>query len=293
VDDEAAERCRGAYRVNGVVVAVLMFDNDGGFDLSLFLWSNRSIYSLTLHVHFRVFSLPPTHVQGMSSCTVAPVGTFANTTAMTSALLCAPGTIEFSLACSLAFIACCHCWKSLVASVVCKTHMHLFCLHMCISVESHSAFDNIFPFSLSPSLSHRRHAFCFSYSRNFPSGTYSPFSGLTRCLNCPSQSFCPLVGASASLPCPSSTNITGQSVCGCVAGLFLNASAMRCDLCPLGSFCPAVTSASLAYPCPEGTFGNTTGLRAATCSGLCQTGYQCAAGAVVSAGGLACRLEVD
>ncbi len=90
------------------------------------------------------------------------------------------------------------------------------------------------------------------------------------------------------MPCSTAVNLTSQSVCGCAAGLFLNASSLRCDVCPIGSYCPAVTPAGLAYPCPAGTFGNTTGMQVATCSGLCQTGYQCAAGAGREGGGCAC-----
>lgn len=56
---------------------------------------------------------------------------------------------------------------------------------------------------------------------------------------------------------PSSTRRTGQSVC------------------PLGMYCVDGVQAE----CPAGRYGGTTGLASAVCSGLCQGGYFCEAGA--------------
>jgi protocatechuate 3,4-dioxygenase beta subunit len=48
--------------------------------------------------------------------------------------------------------------------------------------------------------------------------------------------------------------------------------------CPLGHFCPAGTSAPTRHRCPAGRYGGNTGLSLKACSGLCAPGYHCPEG---------------
>lgn len=50
-----------------------------------------------------------------------------------------------------------------------------------------------------------------------------------------------------------------------------------CAPCPAGTFC-AFGGAAQPLPCPAGTFGATSGISSAQCTGLCASGYVCAAG---------------
>ncbi len=57
-------------------------------------------------------------------------------------------------------------------------------------------------------------------------------------------------------------------------------------LCSPGKWCPM--SSAVANSCPPGTFGSTTGLGTAACSGLCDPGFWCGAGSVIG-NATACR----
>merc|ERR1711988_146647 len=49
-------------------------------------------------------------------------------------------------------------------------------------------------------------------------------------------------------------------------------------LCPLGHFCPKGTAEPTRHRCPAGRYGSTMGLSMKACSGLCSQGYHCPEG---------------
>ncbi len=68
-----------------------------------------------------------------------------------------------------------------------------------------------------------------------------------------------------------STVLTGYYTTGC------NSSSNACTsqtICAKGTYC----SSGVAYDCPGGTYGSTTGLSTNACSGKCTAGYYCPAG---------------
>ena len=48
--------------------------------------------------------------------------------------------------------------------------------------------------------------------------------------------------------------------------------------CPAGSWCPGNTVSGIQFLCPAGTYGSTTKLDSAKCSGPCKPGCVCKAG---------------
>lgn len=115
---------------------------------------------------------------------------------------------------------------------------------------------------------------------NCPQGTYSLGSAV-KCTECPAGYKCPV------------TNVPPQP---CEAGKYSNTSATECTVCSAGYICkgrntsprPAEGLCSVGYyckdgrvatPCPEGTYGNTTGA-ASESSGCdaCPPGYFCPRG---------------
>jgi hypothetical protein len=91
---------------------------------------------------------------------------------------------------------------------------------------------------------------------------YCPGSG--RDLSCPAGTFNADIGQSSSSVCTP-----------CAAGKYSNVRASTCLLCQPGSYCPGNSS---AIPCPQGTYGDSTGLTSATCSGPCAVGFFCPPG---------------
>ena len=76
---------------------------------------------------------------------------------------------------------------------------------------------------------------------------------------CPSGSGAPLYVPDGFLSGPSSVNETLR---------------FTIDACPLGHYCLG----GVSYPCPAGTYGNSTGLSYPACSGLCPMGFYCPEG---------------
>jgi hypothetical protein len=93
-----------------------------------------------------------------------------------------------------------------------------------------------------------------------------------------------------------------QATCkSCPVGFYCTLNTSEPTICPRGSYCPEGTSSGGQFLCPNGTYGNTTGLSALSqcspcdsgrfCSGLgqtafsgnCTAGYYCSLGAWMSA----------
>eukprot|EP00750_Incisomonas_marina_P004846 INCI13503.2.p1 GENE.INCI13503.2~~INCI13503.2.p1 ORF type:complete len:1461 (+),score=200.99 INCI13503.2:175-4557(+) len=65
----------------------------------------------------------------------------------------------------------------------------------------------------------------------------------------------------------------------CPAGSYVGTyGASECHQCPAGHYCPEQYTEPV--PCPCGTYGQTTGLQDAGCSGICPAGYFCEEGQV-------------
>ncbi len=129
-----------------------------------------------------------------------------------------------------------------------------------------------------------------------PIGSYCPNSGQSSPTPCAVGAFCPSANMTVPIPCASNVNVPpGQSVCGCSQGYFLNMSgclpcpvgfysnstglgnfSQTCLPCPLGAYCLSADVSPRI--CPYGTFGNTSGLSTAACSGPCALGFLCAPG---------------
>ena len=110
------------------------------------------------------------------------------------------------------------------------------------------------------------------------SGSYCPTGSSTQRL-CPVGFFCPNPATIA--PCDAgyfgSTGGQNTSTCSgnCTPGYFCPAGSKNSTaaICPTGSYCPLGSGAPIL--CPIGTFGNSTGLTTAACTGTCTC---CAAG---------------
>ncbi|GLD94486.1 hypothetical protein PINS_up003097 [Pythium insidiosum] len=119
-----------------------------------------------------------------------------------------------------------------------------------------------------------------------PAGTYGDTEGLTtpQCSSpCPPGFFCPLGTAQFDKnPCNDRQSFCrqGSAVPTPVSAGYFTVTAATGDvrvdqqICPVGSYCVN----GIAYLCPAGTFGATTGLATPQCSGRCPDGYTCAAG---------------
>ena len=103
-----------------------------------------------------------------------------------------------------------------------------------------------------------------------PAGRYGATSGLTAS-TCSGLCVCGRYG--------SATGLTSSSCTGaCAAGRYGLASSARttstCSgLCSPGYYCPSGSCSATQNACPVGTFGSSSGLSVATCSGLCLAGY--------------------
>ena len=89
-------------------------------------------------------------------------------------------------------------------------------------------------------------------------------------------------GTVGATPCAPGTyqDQTRQSTCKpCASGYACPGSASEYQtLCPLGRFC--TNSTSIAPFCPDGSFGNTTGLQSVTQCTVCYPGYYCEQGII-------------
>ncbi len=111
-----------------------------------------------------------------------------------------------------------------------------------------------------------------------PAGTANPYK------LCPSGNYCP-VGSASPVPCASGTyslNQTGALACSpCNAGYYCDStvSVFTSLICPVRSYCPTGS----AYPnyCPNGTFGNATGLVSSAGCYNCPPSKYCDNGAVL------------
>jgi len=134
------------------------------------------------------------------------------------------------------------------------------------------------------------------------SGSSGSSSGSSNgCLPCPQGTSCINKGTVTPMPCPAGTYSAtlGLKVpCTPVAqGYYLEGTGNRAEstrkecsagyycpggtgapvTCPTGSYCPEVLLAN-ATLCPAGSYGSTTGLQSATCTGRCDAGYLCPPG---------------
>ena len=117
---------------------------------------------------------------------------------------------------------------------------------------------------------------------------------------CPPTSYCP-PGTAFPLPCaPGSYNdLYAQDSCfDCPSGYFCPGNTSEFFVCPIGHYCPNGTKFSNEFPCPEGTYSNSTTRSSVTdClpappgyyasgtgniepDGFCHHGYYCPAGAI-------------
>ena len=134
--------------------------------------------------------------------------------------------------------------------------------------------------------------YCSSPGLSAPNGICSegvycpPGQNSSEGIPCPAGSYCP-GGTAVAVPCESGSYqpLMGQSMCfECPAGYYCDMNeAITNDtngvvtpvICPQGFFCPNGTQHANSYPCPDGTFGNSTGLQTeAECSD-CLNGYYC------------------
>ncbi len=108
-----------------------------------------------------------------------------------------------------------------------------------------------------------------------PAGYYGATAGLTTS-TCTGLCPCGTYGATTGL---TSSTCTGQ----CAAGRYGLAASVRtgasCDgACTAGYYCTAGSCSATQNACPPGTYGGTTGLTTAACTGPCSIGYYGASG---------------
>lgn len=105
-----------------------------------------------------------------------------------------------------------------------------------------------------------------------------------RMTQCPVNHYCPEgTSLGESVKCPSGTynsDQMGKSLDDCIPcepGTYCLAGAGKTP-CAKGHYCPEYTNSSTEYPCPAGTFRDTTGAAHVLDCKPCGVGYQCAAG---------------
>ena len=95
---------------------------------------------------------------------------------------------------------------------------------------------------------------------------------------CPIGHFCP-IGTSYPQPCQKGTytNRTGQSKCeDCCSGYYCIENSTSCILeCPEGYYCPKGTGEPFQYPCPAGTYNNSTRKSSINDCVSCDAGKYC------------------
>jgi hypothetical protein len=123
---------------------------------------------------------------------------------------------------------------------------------------------------------------------NFPcaAGTYSLTTGLyaaSQCMNCTLGHYC--TGSTGPTACPAgyyNPNAGGSSLSSCLAceaGYACPSTGMSLMnvQCARGYFCPTGTSTRTQYPCPAGTYSDSTSLTSGSGCSQCPKGYSCAA----------------
>ncbi len=124
-----------------------------------------------------------------------------------------------------------------------------------------------------------------------PLGFYGDSTGLTTS-SCTGQCDAGFYGDSLGQTAPDCTGpCSGGFFCNagstsatqnpCETGNFCPIGSSGPTICPAGSYCPGQET-ELPIPCPEGTFGNETGLEDATCSGNCSLGALCPEGSTTN-----------
>jgi hypothetical protein len=111
---------------------------------------------------------------------------------------------------------------------------------------------------------------------------YTDYYSLRDCEMCPPGLYGTVVNAT-------SQDVACTGVCSSVPGAYcgLGMSARNGSWCPAGQFSSRY-NATVCQPCPNGTYGATSGLASPTCSGNCSSGYTCPQGSNTATSGLAC-----
>lgn len=133
-----------------------------------------------------------------------------------------------------------------------------------------------------------------------PAGYFCP-TGTVVATPCAAGSSC-VEGSSINVSCPAGRYqpLSRQSRCiKTPSGFFSQKGAISYQDCPMGHYCPRGTSFATQFPCPNGTFSNSTNLyhesQCSPClhgmfcnsmgltqpSGYCSPGYFCSSGALV------------
>ena len=108
-------------------------------------------------------------------------------------------------------------------------------------------------------------------------GYYCPSGTATPTLLCELGSYCPN-GSAVSIPCAPGTyaNVTGLPECLVAPpGFYAELGQIQPQRCPRGFACPAGTEFGSQYPCPNGTYGERSGLVALTQCTPCTAGSYC------------------
>ena len=86
--------------------------------------------------------------------------------------------------------------------------------------------------------------------------------------------------------CPLGYYCTGGVSYPCPAGSFGNSTGLStpaCSgLCPIGFYCPEGSSSPDMYPCPSGRYGSEMGLSDSSCTDMCSPGFYCPPGSTNS-----------
>jgi hypothetical protein len=122
-----------------------------------------------------------------------------------------------------------------------------------------------------------------------PAGSYSPSSLQASCTLCPAGKFGTSTGSysvaaactgtcSAGYACPAGSTTATPAACG--AGQYSLAGAGACTGCSPGTFgsSTGLTTAACSGLCAAGRFGSVSGLSSSSCEGACSAGYACPAG---------------
>ena len=127
-----------------------------------------------------------------------------------------------------------------------------------------------------------------------PAGHVCPEGTTTEPQPCPNGFHLPTVGAGSNascIPCSPGQHGAGKGRIECAScdpGSFSDeAGATECKPCPLGGYCEAARASSVKMAfeqCPEGTYGNTTGLSNASQCAPCPNGHWCRNGTRAACG---------
>jgi hypothetical protein len=100
--------------------------------------------------------------------------------------------------------------------------------------------------------------------------------GWSGCVPCTAGRFSPAQGATSCSACPGGTLSAANSFAcsACAAGWACPAGSSNASAVPCATGQYAVAGSATCLLCPPGTFGNTTHLTSAACSGLCDPGFR-------------------